>query len=157
MSGTLMNYRMKKVSGQSGEHRVYYLYDSQSGEWLSTHEETYPFARNNNSVKAEWMRVVNGINCNTTTWPIPAQSEGKLVWVSANAFNTPSDLQIKLYDTTGLLETIPWSGSSEVIKSLDHDLAAGGVRVEIASGPDYIFTGVPAQYPAILIGVRWKY
>jgi hypothetical protein len=132
-------------------HEIPYLYDSYSEDFLSLHEDIYPFSINANT-STSYLRTCGNILSLSTGYPVPHIC--KIVWVSASARNTPSDVILDIEASGVSVWTGDWD-SQFAAWSVDVDMIQGDeLAVRVNQGPGW--PGTAADRPSVLIGVRWR-
>lgn len=140
-------------SGPLGLHRYYFLYSPASGKWLSTHTETYSCGRNT-TPGTGFMRMANNVTMSSTRG-YSCIHTATLVWYGATASTASTDRKFRVYNNGSIVtEILMTGGVTSISGTLDIDIAAGSVSVDMAN----VSPGIPAggDTPEFQIAWRWR-
>jgi hypothetical protein len=151
-TGALSAFQYEDFALAGGHtYRIYYLEDPNNGKWLSTHIESITLGRNATGVIG-FIRTVNGIVVSAGYGP-EILHKGTLIGVTARAKNTPLEMRIRVYNNSGIIDTIDWHNVSTIKVSKDVDFSVGNLSV------DFTYTD-PAhtrpEYPIVQLYVKWR-
>lgn len=136
-----------------GSMEVFFYYDQNEDEWLSTHIDTFHFGRNSNAYIG-FLRSINGVVTTSTFGPIIA-ADAKLLFATANS-NAVGVINRSVHVFQGGVDlaSFSWSGVDEVYV-FDPGVNFAGednVSVEIQSDG----AGASPNRPIVTVGFRWR-